>query len=176
MKRRARPQRGRPRRAAPRRLSPRRLLAALGAAVAAVALFAQTGRGLDRLEASKRLRVVTAVSREMEKTGRAPREMVAAHLRLLREAGRLDPTVVGVPVAVAGQYMLLGRYESAIAVYREALELEPRPEIYLNLGNALRASGRSEEAREAYEKAVLLAPRLYRMVPAEAGLPRPPRP
>lgn len=164
--------RARPRRPPARRLAPRRLLPALGAAVAALALFAHTERAADRLEASQRLRVVTAVSREMERTGQVPREVVAANLRLLREAGRLDPALVGVPVAVGGQYMLLERYDSAIAVYREALELEPRPETYLNLGNALLASGREAEAREAYRKAVRLAPRLRALVPA--GMRPPP--
>lgn len=154
------------RRSAPRRRpSPRRLAAALGAALAAVALYAHTDRALDRLAVSKRLRAVTVVSRELDRAGRVPRDLVAANLRILREAARLDPTAVGVPVALGGQYMLLERYDAAIAVYREALELEPRPEIYLNLGNALLAAGRPEEAADAYEAAVDLAPNLRRLVP-----------
>jgi tetratricopeptide (TPR) repeat protein len=170
VKRRARRPHAAPPRSAPerRRLSPRRLLPLAAALLAAAALVAQTGRTLDRIQASKRLRVVTVVSREMERAGKSPPQLVAGNLRLLREAARLDPTTVGIPVALAGQYMLLERYDSAIDLYRKALEIEARPEIYLNLGNALFASGRREEASEAYHKAVRLAPRLRRLVPAGA--------
>lgn len=167
MKRRTRPRPAPSRRTPGRWLSPRRLLPLAAALLAAVALVAQTGRTVDRIRGSKELRVVTMVSREMERAGKSPPQLVAGNLRLLREAARLDPTTVGVPVALAGQYMLLERYDSAVDLYREALEIEARPEIYLNLGNALFVSGRREEAREAYRNAVLLAPRLRRLVPAE---------
>lgn len=169
MRRRSQRQRPEPRRPQPRRFPLRRLLSAVAAALAALALVAQTGRALERIGASKRLRIVTVLSGEMERSGRKPPELIAGNLRLLREAERLDPREVGIPVALAGQYMLLGRYDTAIDGYRAALEVEPRPEIYLNLGNALFASGRSDEAREAYAKAVALAPHLRRLVPAPMG-------
>jgi tetratricopeptide (TPR) repeat protein len=147
------------------------------AAAAALALVATTHRAVDRVGASKRLRVVTVVSGEMERTGKTPPALVAGNLRLLREAARLDPNDVRIPVALAGQYMLLGRYDTAVDAYREALALEARPEVYLNLGNALFASGHSEPAREAYRKAVDLAPRLRALVPGpmRAGLKPPAR-
>lgn len=139
-------------------------LAALGAAVA---LVFQTDRALDRLGASKRLRVVEVMSERMARTGQAPRQLVSGHFRLLDEARGLDPSEVGVLVALGGQYTLLGRPEAAIGVYREALALEPRPETWLNLGQVLLAAGREEEAREAFGKAVRVAPGLRRQVPAE---------
>jgi tetratricopeptide (TPR) repeat protein len=101
----------------------------------------------------------------MARTGQAPRELVSGHFRLLRQARRLDPSEVGVLVALGGQYLLLGQPEPAIATYREALALEPRPETYLNLGMALFEAGRPEEARAAFETAVRLAPRLASRVP-----------
>jgi tetratricopeptide (TPR) repeat protein len=77
-----------------------------------------------------------------------------------------------VATALAGQYMLLEQYDQAIAEYRELLEREPRPEIYLNLGRALRESGRDDEARDAFEKAVRLAPGLRSELPPGVSVPR----
>jgi tetratricopeptide (TPR) repeat protein len=142
-----------------------RLLPWLAAAGAAIGLVLQTDRALDRIGASKRLRVVEVMSERMARTGQAPRELVSGHFRLLRQARRLDPSEVGVLVALGGQYLLLGQPEPAIATYREALALEPRPETYLNLGMALFEAGRPEEARAAFETAVRLAPRLASRVP-----------
>jgi len=146
-----------------------RLLPWLAAAGAAVGLVLQTDRALDRIGASKRLRVVEVMSERMARTGQAPRELVSGHFRLLRQARRLDPSEVGVLVALGGQYLLLGQPEPAIATYREALALEPRPETYLNLGMALFEAGRPEEAGEAFETAVRLAPRLASRVPPGMG-------
>ncbi|HLE83076.1 MAG TPA: tetratricopeptide repeat protein [Thermoanaerobaculia bacterium] len=146
-----------------------RLLPWLAAAGAAVGLVLQTDRALDRIGASKRLRVVEVMSERMARTGQAPRELVSGHFRLLRQARRLDPSEVGVLVALGGQYLLLGQPEPAITTYGEALALEPRPETYLNLGLALLETGRLEEARAAFETAVRLAPRLASRVPPGMG-------
>ena len=137
------------------------------AALAALALVLQTDRARDRMAASKRLRAVEVLSERMARAGRAPGQLVGRHFVVLREAAELDPSEVGVPVALGGQHMLLGQPERAIEVYQRALALEPRPETYLNLGQALLAAGRREEAREAYEKAVRLAPNLVVRVPAD---------
>ncbi|MFP3941489.1 MAG: O-antigen ligase family protein [Thermoanaerobaculia bacterium] len=142
-----------------------RVLAGALALAALAALGFQIDRATDRLGASKRLRVAKVMSREVSRSGRAPRPVVAGNLRVLREARRLDPSDVGILVALAGQYMLLERPEAAVDAYREALELEPRPEICLNLGNALLATGRRSEAREAFQAAIRLAPRLRQQVP-----------
>lgn len=138
----------------------------------ALALLAHTGRSRDRVSASKQLRVVKVVSEEMARTGRVSDQLVSGNFRLLREAERDDPSEIGVPVAIGGQYMLLERYEQAIDVYREALAQEPRPEIHLNLGRALLAAGREEDAWEAFEKAVRLAPDLRRELPPGVVVPR----
>ncbi len=146
-------------------MSRRRLLAWLAAAVFAAALVAQTGRAVDRIGASKRLRVVQTVSSRMASLGQAPPQIIAGDFRLLREAERLDPSLVEPLVATAGQYMLTGQYDLAVGAYERALAFEPRAEIYDDLGRALGAAGRTEEARQAFAKARALDP-------GPAGRPR----
>lgn len=157
-----------------------RAVAGIAAVAVLAALAFQTDRAIDRLGASKRLRVAKVMSDQMSRSGRAPRAVVAGNLRVLREARRLDPSEVGIPVALAGQYMLLERSDAAVEAYREAQELEPRPEVYLNLGHALLAAGRRDRARESFATAIDLAPRLRGQVPPgmrePAGRPPPREP
>ena len=148
---------------APRR--PGRTLPWLLAGALAVGRVSHTGRARDRLRVSKRLRVGEAMSELMAQSGQASRPLVSRHFQILEDARRRDPAEVGVLVALGGQYALLGRTEPAIDAYRAALALEPRPEIWLNLGRMHLAAGREEEAREAFAKAVALAPHLRGHVP-----------
>ncbi|MCJ7452202.1 MAG: tetratricopeptide repeat protein [Steroidobacteraceae bacterium] len=53
----------------------------------------------------------------------------------------------------------LGELEVAEAHYRESLAIKPQPEIYNDLGFVLEREGMSEEAVEAYRKALDLDPR-----------------
>lgn len=154
-------------------MSRRRLLAWLAAAGAAAALVAQTGRAVDRIGASKRLRVVQTVSSRMASLGQSPPELIVGDFRLLREAERLDPSLVETRVAAAGQYMLTGQYDLAVEGYERALAFEPRAEVYFDLGRALSGAGRDEEARQAFDKAVALDPALWRQVPRGERPPRP---
>jgi len=147
------------------RRSGARPLAWVVTAVLALGLALQTGRGLDRLRASKALRVVEVMSERMVRAGQASPALVARHIEILEDARRRDPAEVGLLVALGGQYAVLGRPEPAIEAYREALALEPRPETWLNLGHVLLATGRREEAREAFEKALKVAPSLGGRVP-----------
>jgi tetratricopeptide (TPR) repeat protein len=117
-------------------------------------------RASARIEASRILRRVEAASLAAVAAGRAPRALFALHLRRLERAAALDPSAVGVLVAKGSQYLLLRRPQEAIAAYRQALALEPRPEIHLNLARAYRMAGRAEAARRHREIAVLLDPRL----------------
>ena len=51
-----------------------------------------------------------------------------------------------------------GRYEDAAAAFRDAIEDEPRqPTLWVNLGIALRFSGKPDEARRLFERALPLA-------------------
>ena len=68
--------------------------------------------------------------------------------------------IATIPLARGSVNYLLGRLDPAIAAYREALALEARPEIHLNLGRALRAQGLLAEAERELARAVRLDPRL----------------
>jgi Flp pilus assembly protein TadD/dipeptidyl aminopeptidase/acylaminoacyl peptidase len=53
----------------------------------------------------------------------------------------------------------LGEFEVAEAHYRESLAIKPQPAIYNDLGFALERQGLTEEATEAYRKAIKLDPK-----------------
>ncbi len=141
-------------------MSWRRLWPWLLVAVLAAALVGQTDRARDRIGASKRLRVVQTVSSRMAALGQAPPRILAGDFRLIREAERLDPSLVEPLVALGGQHMLTSHYDLAVEVYERALAFEPRAEIYYDLGRALSGAGRTEEAQEAFAKARALDPGL----------------
>ena len=132
-----------------------------------LALLAQTARLRERLTAGRMLRQVELLSMAAIARNELPRGLVASNLELLRQASVLDPTEIGIPIARGTQYLLLGNGTSAAHAYREALALEPRPEIFLNLGRALAADGQLEEAREQFRIALRLDPNLAPMVPPE---------
>ncbi|HYN21337.1 MAG TPA: tetratricopeptide repeat protein [Thermoanaerobaculia bacterium] len=132
----------------------------------ALALLAQTGRMGDRLQAARMLWQVEVYSRAAIARG-VPRGLIPMNLEVLRRAAVLDATEVGIPIARGTQYLLLGNGSLAAHAYREALALEPRPEIYLNLGRALLVAGEPEEARRQFEMAVRLDPNLAALVPPE---------
>jgi tetratricopeptide (TPR) repeat protein len=91
---------------------------------------------------------------------RAPPDLIPRHIEALRRIGQLDPSEVGVPVALGTQHLLLAQAPAALAAYREAEALEPRPEIYLNLGRALLMSGAREDADRHFSLAARLDPTL----------------
>jgi O-antigen ligase len=148
-----------------RRLIGRQLFPIVGLALV-VALIAQTWRARDRLEAGYLLALVESRTRAAVQARHAPSTMFAEHLDWLDRAARLDPLEIGVPIARGAQYLLLRRPEEAIAAYRAATALEPRPEIDLNLGRALWMRGSKEDARLAFQRAVRLNPLLRAEVPA----------
>jgi Flp pilus assembly protein TadD len=134
-------------------------------------LLAQTGRMRDRLLASRMLRQVELLSMAALSRGEMPRGLAPANLEVLRRAAALDRTEVGIPIARGTQYLLLNNGDQAAAAYRAALELEPRPEIHLNLGRALLMAGDPEGARRELALAVRLDPHLAPLVPAEHPVP-----
>lgn len=132
------------------------LAALVVAGLLLAALVAQVRESLDRRLASRLLARVEAISLEILSAGQAPRVLLAQNLRDLRRARELDPLEVGVPLALGSQYLLVRRPQEAEAAYLEALEVEPRPEIYLNLGKAQMLAGEDEKADESFRRAVLL--------------------
>jgi tetratricopeptide (TPR) repeat protein len=139
---------------------PRNLLrfAACGFVLAALAL--ESARAGRLLGANRRLRAVEITSLRAAQLGKQGEPLLRVNLAVLREAERMDPAEIGLLVARGSVYYLLGRMEDAVAGYQDALRLEPRPEIYLNLGRALAALGRRAESDAAVERAVRLDRRL----------------
>jgi len=131
--------------------------------IAALAL--QGRRYSHQWRAARILRAVEVVTLQMVRSGRGNPGLLWRHVRLLEEAARLDRANVGIPLAEGSQYRLLRRYDEAQDAYRRALALEPRPEIWLNLGAAEAAAGEEQAARESFLNAVKLDPRMRSQVP-----------
>lgn len=130
-------------------------------------LALQSLRLRGRLLASKLINQVEAIAVAAAGSGPGAIERVLPYgLAALRRAGEADPVAVEVPLSRGSLFLLARRPEEAIAAYRRAAALEPHPEIYLHLGDALLAAGQLEEARRNYRIAVLLDPWLRSSVPA----------
>ncbi len=126
------------------------LTAALGAL-----LVWQLGRAHRRWQASRILRTVEAVTQRVQEAGstvppRVRQQLLQRNLEILKQAAEQAPDEVTNLVLRGGQYSLLGRQELALRSYRQALALEPRAEIYLNLGHLHWAREEREEARRAF--------------------------
>jgi tetratricopeptide (TPR) repeat protein len=132
----------------------------------AAALAGQTLRARNRIEAGRLLAQVEARTMAAVQAKRAPSTMFAENLAWLDRAAQLDPLEIGIPIARGTQYLLFRRADEAIAAYRDAAALEPRPEIDLNLGRALWMRGDKEAARKVIRRAVQLNPALRAEVPS----------
>ena len=138
------------------------------AALLALALVGQMVRWRARLTAGHLLAQVEALTMAAMHQGSAPRGLLHANLDALKQAAALNPVEVGVPIARGTQYLVFGDPDLAIESYQEAAALEPRPEIYLNLGRAELSAKRPDEARRSFAIAVRLDPHLAAAVPPEA--------
>lgn len=126
----------------------------------AVALVLQGIRAERLWRVSRIVGAVEQATTEMSLSGRVSRSKVEYHLRLLREAERLVPSHVDIPVARGWQYLLTNRPEAAVRSFEEALAIEPRAEVYANLVQAHKMNGDLEAAAEAYRTALRLDPSL----------------
>jgi Flp pilus assembly protein TadD len=134
------------------------------------ALGLQTVRLRGRLLGSRLVAQVQAISLAAASSGSgAVERLLPLALTELRLAGEGDPVDVEVPLSRGSLLLLARRPEDAIEAYRRAAALEPHPEIYLHLGDALLAAGQLDEARRNYRIALLLDPWLRSSVPG--GLP-----
>ncbi len=129
------------------------------------ALAGQIRLTVSRLGASRALDQVERRSKAALSVGRSSRTLFAENLQLLRRAARLDPLEPGIPIARGAQHLLLGSAEAAEEAYIEALHLEPRPEIYLNLGRAQLLAGTPDAARQSFSTATKLDPHLAPYIP-----------
>ena len=139
----------------------------LVAPLLAAALVGQTLRAGDLLEANRILHQVEQVSVLAGAATSRAAPLFWANLKLLQNAERLAPADSRLALARGSQFLLLDRPREAAAAYREALAVEARPEIYLNLGRALAAAGDRQAAAESFHRAETLAPWLSSRVPAE---------
>jgi tetratricopeptide (TPR) repeat protein len=121
----------------------------------------------DILRAQRLVRAVEARTLLMMRSGQLQRPLLLAHVAALADAKRLDPAEVAARVATGSEYLLLGDYAKARAAYEEALALEPRPEIYLNLGKAWLGENEPARAREQFARALKGDPNLAREIPAD---------
>jgi Flp pilus assembly protein TadD len=133
--------------------------------VLAAALLGQLRHTISRLGASRALNQVELRSKAAIAAGRSSRILFAENLQILRRAAELDPLEVGVPIARGTQHLLLGSAGAAEEAYLDALRLEPRPEIYLNLGRAQLLARNPEAARKSFGTAVTLDPQLDEFIP-----------
>jgi tetratricopeptide (TPR) repeat protein len=145
-----------------------RTLATILTVLLLLALAGQTVRWRERLTASRLLANAEALTLAVA-AGQIPPRALADNLEALRRAAALDPVQVGIPIARGSQYLLMSRPEPAEAAYREALRLEPKSEIYLDLGRAQWMAGRREEALRNFALAVRLDPGLIHLLPTGAS-------
>ena len=136
----------------------RRLLPLAVAAVLLVFAGLRARAGIERLEASSLVWQAQGLVASARTGHPGARRALGRGLRLLRRAEALDPWNPGLLTTRGTIHLLLGRTDAAAADYEEALDLEPRAEIYFDLAIARRTAGRHGEARELLEKAVRLAP------------------
>lgn len=133
----------------------------------AVACLLQIGRAGDRVTASRVLQRVEQSTVLLGQQGRLTAQELRLNIQELLDAMELAPDDVRLRLALGGQYLLLNHPQQAVKTYREALAVEARPELYLNLGRAQQAAGDLEGARASYQAAALLNPLVRRAIPAE---------
>ncbi|MCP4662789.1 MAG: tetratricopeptide repeat protein [bacterium] len=121
-----------------------------------LALALQAGHAERRWRASRTVKAVQFLAAQASRGGPAAAPRLHRGLALMRGIAPFDPASVDIPVTQGGLYILLKRPQAAIRAYQEALRLEPRGEVYANLGRAYLMDGEQEPARKAFRKAVRL--------------------
>ncbi|HSY52585.1 MAG TPA: hypothetical protein VLC46_27545 [Thermoanaerobaculia bacterium] len=86
------------------------------------------------------------------------------NLAELQECMRPTCRDVSAYMIAAANDRVLGRYAEAIRLYRDALQLDHRPELYVNLAAAEAAAGDREAAREDSLRASLFSPWAVRSI------------
>ena len=153
-----------------------RLLSWILAPLLIAALVLEAGRAVRHWQASRVLSAVKKVTVEANQRGRLSKRLIERNIRLLRQAELLYPVEVAIPIARAGQYVMLERYEAAVQTFEKALELEPRGEIYAHIGRARLKMGQREEADRAFMQAIRLDHNQRRRLKGYIRLPKPVKP
>jgi tetratricopeptide (TPR) repeat protein len=105
-------------------------------------------------------REVEALIEQLLELERPPLPVVARFRTLcqgIHHCIRQMPYDLDFRLEAAACAVLVGRTEEAIEQYRAALRIDRRPEIYLNLGNALYKAGRRQEAVAAFARLLSFA-------------------
>lgn len=133
----------------------------------ALAVAAQMERSSGLMRAQHLLYSVDRRTLAMLRTGTLDKAKLRAHLDALADAQALDWAEVATPTLVGSQHLMLGELEPARTAYFTALQLEPRPEILINLGKVCYSQGSWKRAVRYFAQAALLDPRLLQEVPQE---------
>lgn len=137
------------------------VLAALCLA-AAVALF---GVGKDRIGSQRLVQTAESLALEGARRNSLPPRARDLGLDLLRRAEVLDPADVSVQITRGGLFLVGGRLEAAERSYRQALEMENRAEIWINLARLHLTAGDLDKAADAARFALRLDDRAGRKLP-----------
>jgi hypothetical protein len=133
----------------------------------AVAFVAQLRRSSDLMKAQHLLWGVERRTLAMLRSGDMDPVKLRGHLAALADARRFDPAEVAVPTLQGSQHLMLAETEPARRAYYAANQLEPRPEILVNLGKVNYSIGAQKRAVTHFAQAVLLDPRLLKEVPPD---------
>lgn len=133
----------------------RSLAAGLLAVGLALVAWGQLQAGLQRMRAHEIVFSVQQLAQAVAR-GEVPAHLLRGAVGRLREARELDPGSIEVVASQGDLFLLLERYEAARDAYLEALELEPRAEVYLNLAIAQAELGHRREARRNLRRAMRL--------------------
>jgi len=79
-------------------------------------------------------------------------------LEQLEKYRGMCPNDAAILMLIAANEQIRGRPDRAVESYRSALRFDRRPELYLNLGQALAQMHKRSEAREALLRAAIFAP------------------
>lgn len=141
-----------------------RRLAPLAVLLLLFVLWRHGQASVERWRASRDVAQVEALTLRLSAEGHLARKPLDPRvvrwmdtgLEVLRQANLRDPVEISVPIAEAALYSLLDRPQAAIRAYERALRIEPRPEIFANLGRTRLRLGDGEGARQEFRRAVLL--------------------
>ena len=135
----------------------RRLAAAFVvlAGLAAIWLFC-----IQPYECNRVKRRATAVTEAVYQRGDTPEAKIIArrNLDVLDPCMRMTCRDVSVDMIAAANLRAIGRHDDAIAMYRHALTLDRRPEIYLNMASSELALGHRNAARDDTMRATMFNP------------------
>lgn len=133
----------------------------------ALAIVAQLRRSSDLMRAQHLLWSVDQRTQAMLRARDLDKTKLRGHLAALAEARKLDYAEVATPTLQGSQHLMLSEIEPARIAYFTAYQLEPRPEILVNLGKVCYSQGAMKRAAAYFANAVLLDPRLLKEVPED---------